>query len=211
MKVRNPKLYREWILMERRTDTSFHNICEVCDKVLAADWLKEEDKLYFHFTKAGALYNHARELLALGGMDAFGCFVDAMNHHLVVCDKKDDVARDYFERCEEYCANTMHNLVQVSRRFGIEKDLLEYIEGLCARKKGGIIDPVALPLADFVRSMPERAPKSDLSRTFAYLSRLDGAIRKGLPFFKNKILATDLELTVAEKKRLINIAIKANK
>jgi hypothetical protein len=105
----------------------------------------------------------------------------------------------------------MHNLIQVSRRFVIEKDLLQYVETLCGRRKGGIIDPIAIPLGDFVRSMPERAPISDLDRIFAYLSRLDGVIAKGMHLFKDQKLAIDLRQAIAEKKRVINIAIKSSR
>ena len=208
MKVRNPKLYREWIAMERQTDTSFHNMCDVCNKVLAADWIKEEDKLYFHFTKAGAQYNRGRQLLSLNEVGSIECLIDAMNHHLIVFSKKGDLARDYFARSEEYCINTMHNLIQASRRFGLEKDLFGYVDKVFARKDGVVVDPIAIPLGDYVRAMPERASKSELDRVFFDLSRLDGIVQRGLLLFKNKKYADDLKSAIAVKRKTINDSLK---
>jgi hypothetical protein len=206
MKVRNPKIYRDWVAMERRTDTSYHNVCNVCDKVFSVDWIKDDDKLYFHFTKANMLYNHARELLTLNAVDAFSCLADAMNHHLIVFNRKSELVHDFFARSEEYCVNTMHNLIQAARRFGVEKELYEYFDRIFSRKTGPILDPIAIPLQDYVRSLPDRGSKDDLARIFSQLSRLSGIVFKGQHLFRNKSAIGDLKSAILAKQKVVGEA-----
>jgi hypothetical protein len=211
MKVRDPKIYRDWVTMERHTDTSYHHVCDVCDKVLSVDWMKESNKLYFHFTKASAQYNYARQLLSLNSIDAFDCLKDAMNHHLFVFDKKDEFGQGFYARSEEFCVNTMHNLIQASRRFGIEKDFFDYLEEIFSRKVGPALDPIVAPLNDYVRSMPERGSKNDLDRMFFQLSRLQGMVQKGHHLFKKASLAADLKAAIQAKQKLLGEAAKKAK
>jgi hypothetical protein len=132
-----------------------------------------------------------------------------MNHHLIVWDGKKDMVKDYFRRSEEYCINTMHNLIQASLQFGIEKDLLQYISELSVRKSGPAIDPIAIPLMDYVKAIPERANKSDLDRSISSLSRLEGAIQKAATsLFRNKKMAEDLQAVITTKRKLIAEGIR---
>jgi hypothetical protein len=211
MKVRNPKLYRDWISMERRSDRSYHYICDVCDRCVAAEWFNDEDKLFFRYSKAGAQYNHARELLALNSVDAFDCLLDALENHLIVWNEKGALDRDYFQKSEEYCVNTMHTLVYAAQRFGLQKELLRFLETICAEKRTRRVDPIAVPLMEFVRSMPERGNKSDLDREYGRLARLGACIQTGMRLFINRALVQELQAAIAEKKRAISEAIRLQK
>jgi hypothetical protein len=197
--------------MERRTDSSYYNVCDVCDKVLRAEWINDSDKLYFHFTKGGALYNQGRELLSIGSNDAFNLLVEAMDNHLVVFDKKGQLDRDYYPRSEEYCINTMHNLIQAARRFGADGELFKYLERLFGHRIGPSLDPLVIPLSDFVRSMPERGPKTELDSVLFYLSKLDGLTIKGRHRFKNVTGADRLKSAILAKRQLMSEGAKGAK
>jgi len=208
MKIVNLKFYREWVLMERRTSSSLHRVYTVCSRVIAADWIKEDEKLYFYFSRAIAQYNSGREMLSLGSIDAFSCFVDAMNDHLLVLDKKETGGKEPFDRSEEYAANTMHNLLLTTRRVGVEKDVISYVEQLCAQKVGAALDPIAGPLIDYIRSISERAPKNELDRNYGYLRRLDAAIQKGRSLFKNPLVGESIRAASFDKIQSIGKSLK---
>jgi len=205
------RIYQDWIAMERRTDASVHGVCTVCDKVLAADWIKDDEKPFFHFAQAVVQYNHGRTLMALSSPDAFGCLVDAMNHHLLVWAITAEADKRGFERSEEYSINTMHNLILVAKRLGFEKQLVQYIEDVCGRKGGMPVDPIAQPLIDFTRSLNERGSKAELDRIFGYLSRIETAIEKAAPRFRSKVLANTLLQNVDIKKRNLRESLKTAK
>ena len=208
MKVTNVRLYREWVIMERRTSSSLHKVREVCDRIIAAEWIRDDDKLYFYFSRAVAYYNRGRELLSLDSPDAFGCFVDAMNDHLVVNDRKDTAGREFFERSDEYCANTMHNLVLAAGRLAMEKELIRYIERLAGQKKGLAVDPIAGPLLEYIRSISERGQKNELDRAYVYLGRIDAAIQKSRSLFRKPLVADNILSAIGSKKQNIQKSLK---
>jgi hypothetical protein len=208
MKIVNVKLYTDWVVMERRASDSLHRVRELCNKIIAAEWMKERDKLYFYFSRAIAQYNRGREMLSLDSKDSFACFVDAMNDHLLVSDRIKRAGRELFERSDEYCANTMHNLLLAARRLGLEKDVVRYVERLCGQKDGFCVDPISIPLMEYIRSIPDRGQKNDLDRSYVYLSRLDAAIQKGRSSFRDPLLAENTRSTIADKTQRVAKALR---